>query len=727
MVDDQHEVRNQTGGEIRGAVVQAGTIHQVRLGETTAHGDAVEAGRGLVPRQLPPVVWDFTGRAEHVAALDALLPALPADRDEMAGDTVPPPHTAVITAIDGTAGIGKTTLAVWWAHRVQHRFPDGTLHVNLRGYGPGDPATPGEVLDGFLRALGTPAEVMPSGVEAQSALFRSLLAGRRMLLVLDNANSADQVRPLLPGTSGCVVVVTSRDSLTGLVVTEGARRLTLDLLTEPEARHLITSILGPARTTAEPDAVAELIRLCARLPLALRIAATRVAASPHTTVAEVAAELVDEGSRLEVLSRGGDERAAVRAVFDWSYQRLSGQQARLFRRLGLHPGPGLSVDAAAALAGLEPAQARQWLEELAGAHLITPTGGGRYRFHDLLRAYAVDQAHHHDPAADRDRALGALLDWCAHTAITCDTMLFPAFPRLPHQIETPAHPTVISDLESAWLWVMAEQGNLLAALRHSARHGRHSHTLALANGLRFLASLGRWEDRLEAVDAALVAASQSGDRSAEAFMHIGRAECFLDRQRWDQARTEYQRVETLASELGDQRWYAGAQFGLGRLSVLQGRFAEALPLLWKSLPVARGVDSGRLESVVEINLSMANIGLGDFQQALVHGQRGLMLCRQCGDHGGEAGTLHRIAQAWQGLGDYPQAIALCREAIALGRDTRVSPAGLVAEPLDTLAQCLHHAGHTGEALTCWQEAARIFDTYGRPEDATRVRERLQGS
>ncbi|WP_414938319.1 NB-ARC domain-containing protein [Amycolatopsis sp. cmx-11-51] len=218
--------------------------------------------------------------------------------------------------------------------------PDGTLHVNLRGYGPGTPVTPSETLSGFLRALGVAARTIPADLDAQAALLRSLLAGKRTLLVLDNAHSAEQIRPLLPGSAGCMVVVTSRDSLTGLVVTDAAHRLTLDLLTPPEALDLVTGILGAERAAAEPDAVGELVRLCARLPLALRVAASRAAAHPHLTVADVVADLADDHTRLDVLSEFGDERAAVRTVFDWSYRRLPPEQARLFRRLGLHPGPG---------------------------------------------------------------------------------------------------------------------------------------------------------------------------------------------------------------------------------------------------------------------------------------------------------------------------------------------------------------------------------------------------
>lgn len=384
-------VGNEVGGGVHGAVVQAGSIQQVLslTGAIPARADWT-----VVPRQLPGVVRDFTGRAEHLVALDALLPPEAGARPGMGV-----PEAVVITAVDGAAGIGKTTLAVWWAHRVQHDFPHGTLYVNLRGYGPGDPATATDVLDGFLRALGVPPERMPIGAEAQAGLFRSLLAGRRVLVVLDNAHRADQVRPLLPGTPGCLVVVTSRDSLTGLVVMDGASRLTLDLLTEYEATHLVTGILGPDRADTEAAAVSELVRWCARLPLALRIAAGRAVAYPHTTVADVVTDLADEHARLDVLSLGGDERTAVRAVFDWSYHALSDRQARVFRRLGLHPGPEVSVHAASAVTDLDPPATRRVLEELAQVHLIEPVAQGRFRFHDLLRAYALDQTMREDSQA----------------------------------------------------------------------------------------------------------------------------------------------------------------------------------------------------------------------------------------------------------------------------------------------------------------------------------------
>ncbi|MEU0536210.1 AfsR/SARP family transcriptional regulator [Amycolatopsis tolypomycina] len=355
---------------------------------------AATASAPPVPRQLPPAIRDFTGRAGHLAALDALLP--PTGRN--GGPAV------VIAALDGPGGIGKTALAVHWAHRVRHRFPDGTLYADLRGYGPGRPASTDDVLDGFLAALGVPA---PAGSGAREGLFRSLLAGRRMLLVLDDAGSEEQVRPLLPGTPGCMVLTTSRDLLTGLVVTEAAHRLTVGPLTPPEALRLVTGIIGAARAAAERDAVAELIARCARWPLALRIAAGRAAAHEHATVDGIVAELADDRSRLDALSWGRDPRAAVRTVLGGSYDRLPPRQRLLFRRLGLHPGSDVSPPTAAALVGFSPRETHVLLHSLADAHLIEPVAGGRYRFHDLLRAYAAEQAREHDDPGHRRPAVGA--------------------------------------------------------------------------------------------------------------------------------------------------------------------------------------------------------------------------------------------------------------------------------------------------------------------------------
>ncbi|NBH07454.1 NB-ARC domain-containing protein [Amycolatopsis sp. SID8362] len=675
----------------------------------------------VVPRQLPAAVRDFAGRAGHLAALDALAPP---DPDHHNLDE-PETRSVVITAVDGAGGIGKTTLALHWAHRNQHRFPDGTLHMNLRGYGPGTPATPSEALSGFLRALGVAARAIPAETEEQSALLRSLLAGKRMLMVLDNARSPEQIRPLLPGAPGCMVLVTSRDSLTGLVVTDAAHRLTLDLLDIPEAHALVTGILGAQRAAAEPDAVADLIRLCARLPLALRIAATRAAAHPHHSVADVVTDLADDRTRLDILSDTADERATIRAVFDWSYQQLPPEHARLFRRLGLHPGPDLTLPAAAALAQQSPADTRPQLTALAAAHLIEPTASGRYRFHDLLRAYAADQATHHDTADDRHRAIESLLTWYTHTSCTADQLVHPWFGRMPAAVAEPDHQHPVPDIDQAWAWLTSERTNILAALQYAADHQLHHHTIPLAYACRFLRSAGSLQEELEACSLGVTAAQKAGNRAQEESLVALRGEIASSLGAWDQAREDIDRSAALAEHLDD-----GARRGWnlndrGLMFLRRGEFEKSLRWLGKALPLSRGIDSGRMEAVVEGNLSAAHTGLGQYQLALEHGERGLLLRQQVGDHTGEAYALTQLARAWRGLQAPKQAIQLCRAAIDIGRSAPINRDKTIAEPLDVLASCLHDLGHTEKAIACWQEAATVYDDTGYPDLATEIRQRIQ--
>jgi hypothetical protein len=313
-VPDDLDVRNETGGAVTGAVVQAGSIQQVTL------TSAALPVQPQVPRQLPPRIRDFVGRVEDMAALDALLPA--AHHGAVAG-------AVGIAAVDGLPGVGKTALAVSWAHQVQGEFPDGTLYVNLQGYGPGEPVAPGEVLHRFLRALDIVPERIPIEVEARVGLYRSMLADRRMLIVLDNASTAEQVRPLLPANQGCLVLVTSRDSLSGLVISESATRVSLAPLAPQEAVELVGGIVGSRRLEAEFDSVCELVQMCDRLPLAVRIASSRIAARPHLRIADVLAEMGHGCGRLDALSTSMDEATSVRTVFGWSYQKLTTQQARL--------------------------------------------------------------------------------------------------------------------------------------------------------------------------------------------------------------------------------------------------------------------------------------------------------------------------------------------------------------------------------------------------------------
>ena len=356
-----------------------------------------------VPAQLPPPVAAFAGRDTELARLDAILDG---QADQASAVTI-----AVIT---GTAGVGKTALAVSWAHRAAARFPGGQLYFDLRGFDPAGPALdPGRALRGFFEALAVPPERIPEGLDDQVALYRSLLAGQRVLVLLDNARDAAQVRPLLPGSPGCLAVVTSRNHLTGLIAGHGAHPLGLDLLTPEGARELLARRVGADRAGREPGAVDEIIVGCARLPLALTIAAARAATSPGFPLAVFAADLREVGHALDSLD-GDDAATDIRAVFSWSYRALSPDTARMFRLLGLHPGPDITVSAAASLAGIAPDQARALLVELTRGHLLSEHRPGRYAFHDLLRAYATEQALDYDDDGPAGRGGQAARPLAAH-------------------------------------------------------------------------------------------------------------------------------------------------------------------------------------------------------------------------------------------------------------------------------------------------------------------------
>lgn len=691
-----------------GAVVQAGSIQQVTL--------AGAVMPGLVPRQLPPAVGNFVGRVEQLAVLDTLLSAT---RGE-GGVT----GAVVISAVDGLPGVGKTALAVFWAHKVQDRFPDGTLHVNLRGYGPGEPASPGEILDGFLRALGVLPERIPIGVEARVGMYRSLLAGRRMLIVLDNANSAEQVRPLLPGTRGCLVLVTSRDSLTGLVVGAGAIRVTLSPLMLPEAVELVEGAIGHRRADVEWEAVRELSRLCGQLPLALRIAGCRIAARPHLRVAGVVAEMVDGRGRLDMLSTSADEATSVRAVFGWSYLKLTAEQASLFRRLGLNPGPEVSVCAAAAVAGLTMAQARRLLDDLAEVHLVELATQDRYRLHDLLRAYAVDRADHDDSPQAREEAFDALLGWYAYTAASADRFLYPPYVRGYRDLDKPpgALP-VMKSRADAQTWFANERKNLVAAIRYAAHTGLDNWVVQLVHTLgNFLYHCAYWDDLFDMCALGIAAARRSADQVSEVWFvnRVGWAR--LQVSGWDDAVEDLHRCLALAHDLDVPFLEAYARNDLGMGCLQRNRYADALTYLWPALPLSQGTDSGRQEAFVRINISSALAGLGQYHLALTYAEQSLALRTQAKDYEGKVYTLYRLAQIWQKLGDHDKAIAFCEEALGIRGEYVYLPD--VAAALDTLGTSLQHAGDIKRAEVCWLKALDIYDKFA-DRRAPNLRIRLQ--
>lgn len=672
------------------------------------------AVRVSVPHQLPSAVRTFVGRAGQVAELDEVLGA---DSVE-GGDGVP------IVVVDGAAGVGKTCLAVWWAHRAQRQFPDGTLFADLGGYGPGAPLDPSLVLTRFLRGLGVPRRRVPSDLDAQVGMYRSLVAERRMLVVLDNGIDADQIRSLLPGTASCRVLVTSRTALTGLVVAEGAHRIVLDVFTDDEAGELVRATVGGDRLAAELPAVAELARLCARLPLALRVATARLAGHRHLGVVDMVDELTHTHGRVDALSRTGDPRTAVRTVFDWSLARLPPTLGRRFHCLGVQPALAFSVHAAAALFRTDVATAQRHLDELANVHLVEATAPRRYQLHELLHSYAADRSNDDAFAGERHEALKALFGWYAATATAADRLLFPTHPAVDVALEPVAVAPPFSERAGAWAWLTEEYTTLLALLGRAADQDLHATTIALAAATRFLALMApaAWHDRLQAETRGLSAAVSAGDRLAEtAFLHR-RADTHQMLGNWAASDADLERSIAFAEEDGDDVLRGHALCGLGRNRKLQHGYAEALNYYTMALPLVHGVGTGYVEAVVEANLSQLNARLGRHHDALHHAERELVLHRDGGDAVAQAYALHDLATAHQGLGDHVTAVALADRAVIVFR-AAAGTERYLASALETRAESLVCLGDIPQARQCLDEAAAVLDGVHDPR-AEAMRQRV---
>jgi len=673
-----------------------------------------QASALAAPRQLPATVPYFTGRQAELSALTRLL-------DGLAGGA----GTIVIGAIGGSAGIGKTALAVHWAHRVADRFPDGHLYMNLRGFGPpGTAVTPAQALRGFLDALGVPAGRIPADMDAQTGLYRSLLADKRVLVVLDNARDEAQVRPLLPASARCLVLVTSRRQLSGLVAAEGAYPVTLDLLSEDEARRLLARRLGSQRTAAQQEAVTELVALCARLPLALNVVAARAAARPDLPLATLATELRkgrDQGNTLDI----EDPAVNVRIVFRWSYVQLTGPAARMFRFLGLHPGPDITVPAAASLCAIRPEQARELLRDLANVYLLTEHRSGRYTCHDLLRAYAASQAQAHDTDADRREATHRVLDHYLHTAHAAALLEYPM--RDPISLTPPRHgvmPEPLSDRVEALAWFKAEHKVLLAAITEAAegRFDRHAWQLAwcLAD---FLDRGGQWHDWANTQHTALVTAQRLGDRYAEAgaLRYLGTA-CF-QLAGYAEARRYLSQALRLFTQLGDQVGQARTHLWISQVLERQGRNNQALSHDLKGLGLFRAAGQRAGEARALNSLGWGLAVLGDYKQALTVCQEAVDLCRELGDHLGEAAARDSLGYIHHRLGHRLEALASYRNALGLLRefgDRRGE-----ADVLIHLGDTYHVTGQQRLARLAWQRALAILNDLDHP-DAAEVRAKLDG-
>jgi DNA-binding SARP family transcriptional activator/tetratricopeptide (TPR) repeat protein len=664
------------------------------------------------PAQMPPDTAGFAGRATELRQLEAMLPS---------GEPGSPP-VAVIT---GTAGIGKTTLAIRFARQAAHHFPDGQLYVNLRGFDPsGSPAHPGTALRGIFEALGVPSRQIPPETDAKTGLFRSLLNGKRMLLVLDNARSTGQVRPLLPGSPGCMVVITSRSQLTGLVAAEGARLLSLDVLSGTEARELLAGRLGEDRVAAEPAAAGELILRSSGLPLALSVTCARAASRPGLALADLASELRDARGRLDVLQTD-DAATDLRAVFSWSYDRLSDPAARMFRLLGVHPGPDVSVAAAASLAGAPVPETRTMLAELTRASLVTEEQSGRVVCHDLLRAYAAERAAATDDSNNEmAEARHRLLDHYVRTAQAGIRRMYPG--RL--TIELPLAPDGVvpeelGSYDEVLDWFAAEHQVLRGVLGLAAERGFDAYCWKLAwLWAPLLKRRGMLHEDMAVQRVALEAAQRLGDHSSLGHVHYELGHIYSRMGKVAHADAHLSKSLEMFTKLGDKTSIGQVEHGMALLMNQQGRWTEALPHAIEALRLRRAFGGGAAVAYSENAVGWIYANLGNYSEALRHCKRALELHRASGSRSGAADTLDSIAYAYNGRGEHDLAIVYYEEALATYREIG-DPEG-EAETLTHLGDAQLASGRTAAAKTSWEYALDLLLGRLAAKDVSPVRGRL---
>lgn len=667
------------------------------------------------PQQLPNTTPYFVGRTRELDMLTTQL-----------DNAVAEDRPVVITAIGGTAGIGKTALALYWTQTHIDRFSDGQLYVNLRGFHPsGTPMAPQEAIRGFLDAFNTPVEQIPTSLDAQAALYRKIVEGKRLVIVLDNARDTDQVRPLLPGSPTCTVLITSRQHLSSLTnESEGATCITLGYLTTAEARQLLIKILGSERIDAEPDAVDELIQRCVHLPTALHIAAARIKAEPHTSLTALVGQLREQRQRLAALSTGDSQYFDIRAVFSWSYTALTTGAARLFRLLGLHPGPDISTLAAASLAGLPEHATSELLTSLTRAYLLEEPTPGRYQFHDLLRIYATEQAAKKEFDHQRQLAIRRVLDYYLHTSIAANQRLNPH--RVPIAVETMQPgviPNQVANHKEASEWFTTEHDILLAVTNLAARSGLYAHAWQLPWALAtFLHRWGHWHDYAATQHTALVAAADHlGDRAAQALALRLLGHAYTHLERYADALTYLQQALIQYQHLDDRDGQARTHLSLGMACERQNQYAEALTHAKQAFNLYRTTDNRIWQARALNNVGWYHALLGLYQETIVHCQQALTLHHELGDRMGIANTLDSLGYADYHLGRHDHALTCYQQSITSWQE--LGHYYHEARSLARLGDTHHATGNYSAARNTWQHALDILDRLGHP-DAKHLRIKL---
>ncbi|WP_155342314.1 ATP-binding protein, partial [Acrocarpospora corrugata] len=615
-----------------------------------------------LPRQLPGDVRGFVDRLTESRHLDAVL--FP--------DATEPP-TMSMAIIAGTAGVGKTSFALHWAHQAQDHFPDGQLYVNLRGYDPGEPVRPQQALERFLGALGVSPQAIPADVDASAGLYRSLLAGRRMLIVLDNAATAAQVRPLLPGTAGCLVLVTSRSRLSGLVVREGAHRLTLGMLPEAEAIELLRVVTAGYRSQDDPAMLAELAQLCARLPLALRIAAERAASRPWMHLDELVADLRSESALWDALTAEESEADAVRTVFAWSYRALPADTARLFRLLGLHPGAEFSVPVVAAMVGTSVTSARNQLDALAGAHMLENNSPGRYQFHDLLRSYATEQAGLEETQESRLTHVRRAIEWYLRMADAAQSLINPNEARVPLDSsgDYGIEPLVFAAYNDAIDWYETERPGLVAAVRAAATAGLHEIAWKLAVVLRSMyMRFNPFDDWITTATIGLSSARDLGDKAAEAELLESLGMAHTQSHRLREGIEFHTAALAIRRDLGNRSAEALSLNAIGLIHLRSRDLTGASTMFRRGMTIFRDLGDSYWEAVTAANLADVQTELGLLAEADLLVRHALEIFRRRGEKGGEGNALRILSGIGRELGDLETAQEHIAQAVAIARERR---------------------------------------------------------
>jgi DNA-binding SARP family transcriptional activator/Tfp pilus assembly protein PilF len=681
---------------------------------TSAPRRPADADAARPPAQLPADIGDFTGRGSHLAQLRSLLTRSSGTDN---------PSALTIAVVAGTGGLGKTTLAVHAAHSLRDEFPDGQLYVNLRGAAE-QPAMPEEVLARLLRDLGVMPGQVPAGQEERAALYRTRLAGRRVLIVLDDARGAAQVRPLLPGSASCAVIVTSRHRLADLA---GSRLVDLDVLDDEDAHRLLTAIIGPERAAAEPGAVNGVLAACAVLPLAIRIAGARLASRRGWTVSTLARRLADQRRRVDELTSGD---MAVRACFDVSFDSLPKSvtadgvdPAHAFRLLGVWQGPGISLPAAAALVGQPEDPVADALEILVDAHLLESRAPDWYSFHDLLRAYAGERAQAEEGAETVNDAVARILDWYLRAADAAAAVIVPYRDRVPLGPADPAASALhFETTDGALTWSSQERANLVAATRQAAAVARHDVAWKLSVATMAGFELHGYRSEWSATSTvALSSARLANDRYGEAWV-LNNIAILLSTQEAEGAIAHFEQAMAIRAEIDDRHGQIQTATNLAFCYLLQGQHDQAVTAGKYALQLQR--DSGRRhgEGITLCNLGEAYLGLGRYEEAIATLQEALPVVRETGSVRIEAYVLRNLGQAHLDLGQSTEGAGLLEQALVIHKAT--GDALGQAQDLQLLGHARSLTRQRPAARAAWEEAARLFADLGDAKQADQALSRL---